>query len=65
MHLRETAHNQPCIVFVETPICIPLGDKDPLARNQITPPRDKAPLEHTNASIAANSFSIAALHSLA
>ena len=47
MYVCEAACNQPRLVFVEAPICIPLGDKDLLARKQIIAPRDKAPLKHT------------------
>ena len=63
VHLREAARNQPRLVLIEAPVCIPLGDKNPLASNEVLP---KGMKQHSNtprASNASSSFSIVALHS--
>ena len=33
VHLREAARNQPRLVLIETPVCVPFGDENPLASN--------------------------------
>ena len=27
VHLREAASNEPCLVLIEVPVCVPLGDE--------------------------------------
>ena len=47
VHLREAARNQPRLVFIEAPVCVSLGDENPLVSNKVTSKRNEAPFEHT------------------